>query len=185
MKAVIVYYSQTGFTCRYAQWLAEALGCDCVPFNRRTKVKLDDYDVLIFGSGLSAGKIRQLSWFKESMATREGRKKIVFAVGAMPREATEAVEKMFAQNFTSEQRKQFELFYLQGGLSYEKMSFPERLVMRMMCAVLRRKKRTPDEEGMFRMIEKSFDATDRSAIAPIVEAAGGVEDDEDTPGEKA
>ena len=178
MKAVIVYYSQTGFTRRYAQWLAEALGCDCVPFNHRTRVKLDDYEVLIFGSGLSAGKIRQLSWFKESMATnREGRKKIVFAVGAMPQAATEAVEQMFAQNFTPEQREELELFYLQGGLSYERMSWPERTVMRIMCAMLRRKKkRTPEDEGMLRMIEKSFDATDRAAIAPIVEAAGGAED---------
>lgn len=176
MKAVIVYYSQTGFTCRYAQWLAEALGCDCVPFNRRTKVKLDDYDVLIFGSGLSAGKIRQLSWFKESMATREGRKKIVFAVGAMPQEATDAVSKMFEQNFTKAERAEYELFYLQGGLCYERMSFAERMVMRMMCAVLRRKKRTPEEEGMFRMIEKSFDVTNRKAIAPILDAAGGMED---------
>lgn len=177
MKAVIVYYSKTGFTCRYAQWLAEALGCDCVPFNRRTKVKLDDYDVLIFGSGLSAGKIRQLSWFKESMATREGRKKIVFAVGAMPQAATEAVDRMFGQNFSKAERAKYELFYLQGGLSYEKMSAIERMVMRMMCAMLRRKKkRTPEEEGMFRMIEKSFDATDRNAITPIVDAAGGAED---------
>jgi len=178
MKAVIVYYSQTGFTCRYAQWLAEELGCDCVPFNRRTKVKLDDYDVLIFGSGLSAGKIRQLSWFMESMAPREGRKKIVFAVGAMPQAATEAIEQMFAKNFTPEQRGRFELFYLQGGLCYEKMSWQERTVMRLMCSMLRKKKkRTPEDEGKLRMIEKSFDATDRSAIAPIVEAAGGVEDD--------
>ena len=177
MKAVIVYYSKTGFTRRYAHWLAEALGCDCVPFNHRTRVKLDDYDILIFGSGLSGGKIRQLSWFRESMAPREGRKKIVFAVGAMPQEATEAVDRMFAQNFTPEQRSEYELFYLQGGLSYERMSWPERTVMRIMCAMLRRKRRpTAEDEGMLRMIEKSFDATDRSAIAPIVEAAGGVED---------
>ena len=177
MKAVIVYYSQTGFTRCYAQWLAEALGCDCVPFNHRTRVKLDDYDVLIFGSGLSAGKIRQLSWFKESMAPREGRKKIVFAVGAMPQEATVEVDRMFAQNFTPEQRDEFELFYLQGGLSYERMSWSERTVMRILCAMLRRKRRrTPEDEGMLRMIEKSFDATDRNAIVPIVEAAGGAED---------
>lgn len=177
MKAVIVYYSQTGFTRRYAQWLAEELGCDCVPFNHRTRVKLDDYDVLIFGSGLSAGKIRQLSWFKESMANREGRKKIVFAVGAMPQEATNAIDEMFARNFTYEQCRNLELFYLQGGLSYERMSWPERTVMRIMCAMLRgKKRRTADEEGKLWMIEKSFDATNKAAIQPIVEAAGGSED---------
>ena len=29
MKAAVIYYSQTGFTKRYAQWIAEAAGADC------------------------------------------------------------------------------------------------------------------------------------------------------------
>lgn len=29
MKAIVIYNSQTGFTKRYAQWIAEATGADC------------------------------------------------------------------------------------------------------------------------------------------------------------
>ncbi len=29
MKTAIIYHSQTGFTKRYAEWIAEAAGADC------------------------------------------------------------------------------------------------------------------------------------------------------------
>ena len=32
MKTVVIYNSQTGFTKRYAQWIAEAAGADCLEF---------------------------------------------------------------------------------------------------------------------------------------------------------
>ena len=29
MKTIVIYNSQTGFTKRYAEWIAEAAGADC------------------------------------------------------------------------------------------------------------------------------------------------------------
>ena len=29
MKTIVIYTSQTGFTKRYAEWIAEAMGADC------------------------------------------------------------------------------------------------------------------------------------------------------------
>lgn len=177
MKAVIIYYSKTGFTRRYAQWLAEALGCDCVPFDKRMRVRLDDYDAVIFGSWLRAGAIQKLSWFKEQMPNMTGRIRIVFAVGAMPAEAEAEVRAMFDKNFNEEQQAKVSMFYLQGGLDYSRMDVISRAAMRFLCAMLRRKKNpTPEDTGMLRMIEKSFDAADRKAIVPIIAAAGGPDD---------
>lgn len=34
MRAVVVYASQTGFTRRYAEWIAEELGGEAVPVER-------------------------------------------------------------------------------------------------------------------------------------------------------
>lgn len=38
MNAIILYYSKTGFTKRYAQWISEALSCECVSFEQRGRV---------------------------------------------------------------------------------------------------------------------------------------------------
>ena len=32
MKTIIIYTSQTGFTKRYAEWISEASGAECVEF---------------------------------------------------------------------------------------------------------------------------------------------------------
>ena len=43
MKSIVIYYSQTGFTKQYAQWISEAAGCECVPLKKAGKIKLADY----------------------------------------------------------------------------------------------------------------------------------------------
>ena len=37
MKTAIIYVSQTGFTKQYAEWLAEEVGGDCMPFAEAEK----------------------------------------------------------------------------------------------------------------------------------------------------
>jgi len=37
MKTIVIYNSQTGFTRRYAQWIAEAAGADCLELSAAKK----------------------------------------------------------------------------------------------------------------------------------------------------
>lgn len=39
MKTVVIYNSQTGFTKRYAEWIAAAAGADCMPLTEAKKNK--------------------------------------------------------------------------------------------------------------------------------------------------
>ena len=39
MKTIIVYSSQTGFTKRYADWLAEELGADAITLDEAKKTE--------------------------------------------------------------------------------------------------------------------------------------------------
>ncbi len=47
MKTVVIYNSQTGFTKRYAQWIAEATGGDCMELNEAKKDKTEQEEVMI------------------------------------------------------------------------------------------------------------------------------------------
>ena len=38
MKTIVIYQSQTGFTKRYAEWIAEAVGADCIALDRKSVV---------------------------------------------------------------------------------------------------------------------------------------------------
>ena len=38
-NTLIIFHSQTGFTARYAQWMAEATGAECMGFKEAKKKK--------------------------------------------------------------------------------------------------------------------------------------------------
>lgn len=84
MNAIILYYSKTGFTKRYAQWISEALSCECVSFEQRGRVDFSKYDTVIFGSWVQAGKVQKLGWLKKQLPAWADKKAAAFAVGAMP-----------------------------------------------------------------------------------------------------
>lgn len=172
MKTIVIYCSKTGFTRRYADLLASALQCECAAFEERQDVDLNAYDCVIFGSWVCAGAIQQVKWFKKQIQALKGKRLIAFAVGATPVGAEDAVRKIFEQNFSAEERSSVDVFYLQGGLSYERMGGAHKWLLRLLCRMLSGKKqRTPEEEGMLHRLSKSFDAVDPKAIEPILQAA--------------
>lgn len=167
MKTIVIYHSKTGFTKKYAEWIAEVASCRAVPFEKRGEVNLSKYDVILFGSWVHAGRIRHLDWLKRQLPALKGRKVMVFAVGAMPPGDGEDARKMFDQNFLQEERSSVRCFYLQGGLNYERMSLPDRMMMSMFRRMLSQK---PENAEMARQIAQSYDCASREAIAPIVAA---------------
>ena len=64
MKTIVIYHSQTGFTKRYAQWIAEEAGADCLELSVAKKKDLTGYEAIIFGGWACAGSISKISWFK-------------------------------------------------------------------------------------------------------------------------
>ena len=94
MKSIVIYNSKTDFTKKYAEWISETAGCECVPLKKASKIKLADYDAIVFGSWCMAGGISKLSWFKKRLPalSAAGKKLIVFEVGANPPDNPEAAE---------------------------------------------------------------------------------------------
>lgn len=169
MKTAIIYFSQTGFTKQYAEWLAEEVGGDCMSFEKAEKKDFSGYDAVVFGSWCHAGMIRKLGWFKGNLPQWQDKKKVVFAVGASPAENPEIAEAL-PKNFTEEEWNQVSVFYCPGGLRYENMKPVSKVMMKMFAKMMAGKKdKTEDEKVMAEMIGKSYDISDRKYIAPMVE----------------
>ena len=49
-KTAVIYKSKTGFTCKYAQWIAEETGCDLFSYEQREKVDFSRYDTILCGN---------------------------------------------------------------------------------------------------------------------------------------
>lgn len=165
MNAVVIYRSKTGFTQRYARWLAQELGCEAVPYDRREKADLAGADTVIYADFLHVGKLKGLPWLAGKLPTLQGKRVAVLAVGACPPEdpgLPAAMDAIFPGGTWAGVAR----FYCQGGLNYERMGAFDRLLMKVKCAVEKREAGADGEA--YQAITRSFDAAHPSALAPLI-----------------
>ena len=169
MKMIVIYNSQTGFTKRYAQWIAQKTNADCIEYDKAKKMNLDRYDAIIFGGWAVAGSISKLKWFKKNILKWSDKKLVVFCVGASPIENPE-IELTLPKNFTDEELKVVRWFYCPGGLDYEKMSVTSKMMMKIFVKVLNAKKdKTEADIEQIRMLSSSYDISNIKYIDPIID----------------
>ena len=166
MKTIVVFKSNTGFTKRYGEWIAQELGCDAVSLKDVSAEKLRNFELVIYGGGFMAGSINGLSKMKKFYKGRL----IVFATGATPQSEIAIIEQAKNRNLTEEEQKEIPFFYMTSGLDYSKMNFIEKTMMGMLKKMLAGKKEQSEEEAqMAKMIAGSYDVCDKKYIEPLVE----------------
>lgn len=161
-KTIIIYRSKTGFSRRYAQWLAEELGCPAVDYRERSRLRLPEYDTIVLAGGLYASQMAGLGWLKKQLPRLAGKRVAALAVGCSPMDnpsLPESMDELFGGT------PQISGFYCQGGLDYEHMGAVDRAMMAALRSALKRK---PEAADMLAGISRSFDAADRNLLEPLV-----------------
>lgn len=167
MKRIVVYKTKTGFTEKYAHWIAEDLGCEAVRLEKFSASQMSRYDVVIFGGGIHAGTINGIGFVKNNLSALENKKIIVFATGATPAIPSE-IERFEKANIPPKNHISF--FYFQSGMNYAKMHGRDKLLMSMFKAFLKLKKTKSDvEKGAADAIRHSYDYSNRDYIAPLIQ----------------
>lgn len=166
MKSILIYKSKTGFTEKYANWISEEINCKVVNISAIQKVDFNQYDLIIFGSRIHAGRIDGLDKIKK---LNLGNKLIIFATGATPKE-TNSIQEVWKNNLSKEELQVIKHFYIPAGLNYEKMGFLDKVMMKMASIMLAKKKdKNTEDIGMQNSIKKSYDISNKSKIKPLVD----------------
>ena len=171
MKGIVVFKSKYGSTKKYAEWISESTGFDCVESGKINAKQLVDYDTVIFGGGLYASGIAGLSFLKKNLAALNGKKVIAFCCGASPYE--ESYFKELKDYNMKGDLASFPLYYCRGACSMDGMSFKDKTL----CKMLRKSldKKDPKEYAVWEAalveaVDTGKDWTDKKYIDPIVEA---------------
>lgn len=165
MKTIVIYQSKSGFTEKYGNMIAEELGCEAIALKKVTSIDLEEYDTIIYGGGLRAGIISGLKKMNE-ICIEKGKKDIIlFATGASPKEMEKDIQAMWERNITKELLETVPHFYMQGGLCYEKMSLPDKIIMKLAAPMLEKQMGI---EGSV-SLRKSYDESSKEYIIPLVE----------------
>ena len=141
-KVLVLYKSKTGFSKRYAEWIAEDLMCDCRSIKGVKLEDLKDYGLVIYGAGVYAGMIAGAGKIKNWIKKSPEKTWVVFASGATPpKEGYE--ELIFKTNFRKGESRPAHFYYFLSGINYEKMGFFDRLLMKFFTFITARKSAKP------------------------------------------
>ena len=119
MKVIVTYNSKTGFTQKYAEWIAEDLNCKAISAAELKNVS--EYDLVIHGGWIMDGMI---SGF-EKIKKLNPHNLIAFGVGFTKDD--NYVSTVKETNHTGD----IPTFYFQGGMNPAKMGFFGKFIVKM------------------------------------------------------
>ena len=173
MKGIILYISKYGATKRYAEWLTEATGFDCIE-TKNAKIKdVIQYDTIILGGGIYASGISGLSFLKKNIDKLQNKKIIIFCDGASPYDE-EAYQQIVTHNL-KDALSGLPCFYCRGAWDMDSMSFRDKTLCKMLQKAVAKKDPKDHEVWEKALMEagtEKHDWTDKAYLAPILEAIG-------------
>lgn len=165
MNAIVLYVSRTGFTKRYAQWIAQALDCPALEESAAKPADLDGRDTVICGGWLNAEKVAGRKQFLQWRETYPEKRFFFFATGATPPEHQAYLQKVARESGLAP------FFYLPGGLDYEAMGATDALKLKAFAKMLGTKAKKNSQMGrLAERISHSFDLSREEYIQPLVDA---------------
>lgn len=169
-SGIIIYRSKYGATKKYADWLAEMTGFECMQTPKANADAVTSYNTIILCGGVYASGIAGLSFLKRNIGVLKGRRIAVLCVGASPYDE-KALNEIKAHNMKDELRD-IPLFYGRGAWNEERMTFKDRTLCRLLQRSIANKSPDTLEPWMKALMDaagKSCDWTDKKYLAPILE----------------
>ena len=169
MKTVVVYKSISGFTKKYAEWIAEELEADLLGVEKIGISILLKYDIIIYGGSLHAVGISGVNIIKNNLNKLKDKNIIIFTTGAsLPKESI--VSEVKGNNFSVKEQKQIQFYYFRGGFDFNKLNFTNKILMTLLKWKIKLKRhKTPDEKGMLAAYSKPMDFTKKKNIGELLE----------------
>ena len=174
LKAAVLYRSKTGFTKKYAEWIAEDLSIDAYNLDdvRNLSELLQGKDTLVFGGGLYAIGINGLKKLLADESMRDIRNVFVFCTG-LSLGSDDVKREIYENNIKGVEKLNVKLYYYRGGFDFRKLNLMDKLLMRLLkLKIEMKKKRSPlasDELGMLAVFNRQVDFTDRELTRKLVQ----------------
>ena len=145
--------------------IATALGYGMKEFKSFKKKEVDQYDHIIFGTGVYMGKMKKL---KRAKRLFRDKSVTIFACGGN-NNVEQDIAKIKSDNFTKEELAFHRFFYLPGGIDRTKLSFFTKILFGFIEKTLDKKAdRTRDEDEFLHWLKHPDDFVDEKHIASLV-----------------
>ena len=151
----IVYKSSTGHTKQYAEMLGKSLKIPVYNL-KEAKSNLKKNDEIIFLGWICATKIQGLSKIKRYNV------KCIGAVGAYP------AEKNYIESLKKANNVNAELFYLRGGLDFNKLTGIKKKVLQFVKNMMEKENNVENQE-MIKLFKDGGNYVSNENLKPMIE----------------
>lgn len=166
MRTLILYYSKTGNTEKYAEDIASSLKCDVLPFKKFKKKMIDDYDTIIFGSRVMGTRIQKLDNFLQMYELMKEKNVIIFAVG-MSVVTKQTRDDLIKGNLLDLYHVRF--YQLRGSFDYQKLGLVERLLFDNSLRLIQKDEASsPDQTALLALKETPIEVYDQAGVDRII-----------------
>lgn len=171
MSTIVIYKTKYGATKKYAEWIAEELGCDMV---NAKDIKIDDilkYDTIIYGGGLYAEIINGVHMLTKNMDKLKDKKIAVFTTGLTPTNCRDYYDKMVIEkNFKDGVPENVKLFNYVGKMLVSELSLVHRTALKTLKKLMQGKENPTDmEKLLIELCDADGDFCDKNAIGELIE----------------
>lgn len=166
---VIIYQSKYGATQKYADWLRETTGFDCVKTPKAALEEVAKYQTIILCGGIYASGIAGLKFLKKNIGSLRGKKIAIFCVGASPYDEN-AFEELKRHNLKNG-LENIPIFYGRGQWNLAQMTFADRLLCTMLQKSIAKKDPSTYEPwmaGLMSAAGRNGDWTDKKYLEPLL-----------------
>ena len=183
-KTLIMYYSKYGFTKKYAAWLAEDLAADVFPIRKIRKKMLGNYDTIILGSSIYAGKIKGTDILVKNFENIKNKRLLIFTCGIADTENEQGMTEInnkIGSLIPENVRAALTIFNLQGGINFQMLSWRHKMIMKILNLALSHKATSDLTEDNIKFLNsygKNRDYTSRDNISDLVDYCRGVADND-------
>lgn len=165
MSTVVIYLSKTGYTKKYAEWIAEELDADLLNAEELDIEAVSAYDTIIYGGGIYPRGINGTKLLKKIYKKNKDKKFVIFGVGLAPprpemqkaaEEADESVPKMY---------------YFRGGFNYDKLDKKDQNIIKAVEKRITKKSDvdvTEFDKELLVAYKKPVDHSDKDSIKELV-----------------
>ena len=164
MLTAVVYTGNTGFTEKYANWVANQLKCELFRLEDVTAEDLKKYPLVVFGGWVKGGVIQGLREIEGKVRGHY----IVFAVGALPKHHTTVDSLRRRNNLSSD----VPLFYFEGGMRYYRYTDGQKAALQTYKETLEEfeyKNLSRNEQFFYNNIGRTFDHSSLDGVRELTD----------------
>ena len=174
-KILVMYFSKYGATKKYAEWIGSELNGEILCIKDVNKRNLGNYDAIILGSGLYAGKIQGINILLDNYQILKDKILVIYTCGLADYSKIkniDAIRKRLEKEIPENIIKTIKVYYLRGGIDYRKLNLKHKIMMALLKKIVikrRLHKANEEDKEFIETYGQTMDFTDKNSINEIIE----------------